>query len=404
VFDAIPSAVQALRANKGRSLLTTLGIIIGVAAVIAIVAMGQGASGMINTQLAGLGPNLLVITSSSPANGGVHAGAGSASTLKTSDPQAVSSTVTGLTGISPVVSGSAQLISSTGNWSTTVQGVAPEYLTMNTWTIADGASFTSQDNAESKSVAVIGQTVATNLFPNGQSPVGQQIRIRNVPVTVVGVLASKGGLGPRGDQDDIVMVPFQSAQVRLFGPTSINTIVVQVADPSAIGSTSDQITAVLRQQHHLSPTADPDFTINNNADLIARVSSISSTLTALLGGVAGVSLVVGGVGIMNIMLVSVTERTREIGIRLAIGAQPSDVLMQFLVEAVVLAMLGDLVGILIGCSAAVLFQLALGWSVALPLGAIALAFGVSASIGMFFGIYPARKASRLDPIVALRSE
>jgi putative ABC transport system permease protein len=179
---------------------------------------------------------------------------------------------------------------------------------------------------------------------------------------------------------------------------------VQVADPSAINSTSDQITAVLRQQHHLSPMADPDFAISNNADLIARVSSISTTLTALLGGVAGVSLVVGGVGIMNIMLVSVTERTREIGIRLAIGAQPGDVLMQFLLEAVVLALLGGLTGILIGCSAAVLFQLALGWTIALPLGAITLAFAVSAGIGMFFGIYPARKASRLDPIVALRSE
>jgi putative ABC transport system permease protein len=230
------------------------------------------------------------------------------------------------------------------------------------------------------------------------------IRIRNVPFTVIGVLVSKGASGPGGDQDDTVMVPFQTAQVRLFGAASINQIVVQVADAKNITTVSDQLTQVLRTQHKLQSSAADDFSIRNNADIISRVSSVSDTMTMLLGGVAAVSLVVGGIGIMNIMLVSVTERTREIGIRLAIGAQPGDVLAQFLVEAVVLSVLGGAIGILIGGGVALLLPIVAGWATVLPWNAIALAFGVSAAIGMFFGIYPARKASQLDPIVALRYE
>jgi putative ABC transport system permease protein len=247
--------------------------------------------------------------------------------------------------------------------------------------------------------------VAATPFPNGQSPVGQLIRIRNVPFTVVGVLASKGAsAGPGGDQDDTIMIPFQTGQVRLFGATSINQIVVQVADASNISNVSAQLTTLLRQQHKLQSGAADDFSIRNNADIISRVSSVSDTMTMLLGGVAAVSLVVGGIGIMNIMLVSVTERTREIGIRLAIGAQPRDVLSQFLVEAVVLSVLGGVIGIVIGSAVALLLPFIAGWTTVLPWNAIVLSFAVSAAIGMFFGIYPARKASQLDPIVALRYE
>src|SRR5438445_1681989 len=405
IFQTIPSAFAALRANKGRSVLTTLGIIIGVAAVIAIVALGEGASASVSSQLAGLGTNLLTIMPGSTRSGGAAAGAGSATSLKADDADAISQKIQGLSGVSPVVSGNAQVIFGSRNWSTRVQGVTALYLTINAWTIAQGSAYTDQDNTNASNVAVLGQTVASNLFTNGQSPIGQLIRIRNVPFTVVGVLASKGSTaGPGGDQDDTVMIPFQTGQVRLFGAASINQIVVQVADASQISNVTTQLETLLRQQHQLQSTAADDFSIRNNADIISRVSSVSDTMTMLLGGVAAVSLVVGGIGIMNIMLVSVTERTREIGIRLAIGAQPGDVLAQFLVEAVVLSVLGGVIGILFGSGVALLLPMLAGWTTVLPWNAIVLSFAVSAAIGMFFGIYPARKASQLDPIVALRYE
>ena len=403
IFQTIPSALAALRANKGRSILTTLGIIIGVAAVIAIVALGEGASASVNSQLAGLGTNLLTITPGSTRSGGAAAGAGSSLTLKATDADAISQNVQGLSGVSPVVSGSAQIIYGNQNWSTRVQAVTPSYLTINDWTIAEGTSFTDQDNTNANNVAVLGQTVVTNLFLNGQNPVGQLVRIRNVPFTVVGVLASKGSNGFQ-DQDDTIIIPFRTGQVRLFGATNINQIVVQVADGSQIDSANTQIESLLRSQHHLQSYQTDDFSIRNNADIISRVSGVTDTMTMLLGGVAAVSLVVGGIGIMNIMLVSVTERTREIGIRLAIGAQPRDVLSQFLVEAVVLSLLGGIIGILVGSGVALALPFVAGWTTVLPWNAIALSFAVSAAIGMFFGIYPARKASQLDPIVALRYE
>jgi putative ABC transport system permease protein len=303
-----------------------------------------------------------------------------------------------------VVSGNSQIIAGAQNWSTRVQAVTPPYLAIESWTIAQGAAFTDQDNTNSSNVAVLGDTVVTNLFPGGQSPIGQIIRIRNVPFTVVGVLTAKGTTAG-GDQDDTVLIPFQTGQVRLFGANNINQIIVQVADGSQIDNVTTELTTLLRQQHKLTTASQvSDFTIRNNNDIISRVSSVSSTMTTLLGGVAAVSLVVGGIGIMNIMLVSVTERTREIGIRLAIGAQPRDVLAQFLVEAVVLSVLGGVIGILVGASVALLLPILAGLTTVLPWNAIALSFGVSAAIGMFFGIYPARKASQLDPIVALRYE
>ena len=403
IFQTIPSAFAALRANKGRSVLTTLGIIIGVAAVIAIVALGEGASASVSSQLAGLGTNLLTIMPGSTRSGGAAAGAGSATSLKADDADAISQKIQGLSGVSPVVSGNAQVIFGSQNWSTRVQGVTAAYLTINDWKIAQGSAFTDQDNTNASNVAVLGQTVASNLFPNGQSPIGQLVRIRNVPFTVVGVLASKGSSG-FGDQDDTIMIPFRTGQVRLFGSSSINQIVVQVADATQINTINTEIASLLRQRHQVQSSAADDFSIRNNSDIISRVSGVSDTLTMLLGGVAAVSLVVGGIGIMNIMLVSVTERTREIGIRLAIGAQPRDVMFQFLVEAVVLSVLGGIVGILIGAGVAVLLPVVAGWATVVPWNAIVLAFGVSAAIGMFFGIYPARKASQLDPIVALRYE
>jgi putative ABC transport system permease protein len=403
LFQTVPSALSALRANKGRSILTTLGIIIGVAAVIAIVALGEGASASVSSQLAGLGTNLLTIMPGSTKTGGASSGAGSNTTLKASDADAIAQNLQGLSGVSPVVSGNAQIIAGNQNWSTRVQAVAPVYLPINDWTIASGSAFTEQDNTDANNVAILGQTVATNLFPNGQSPIGQLVRIRNVPFTVIGVLTSKGSTG-FNDQDDTIMIPFRTGQVRLFGSSNITQIVVQVGDATQIPSVTTQIETLLRNQHQLQSSQADDFTIRNNTDIITRVSSVSDTLTMLLGGVAAVSLVVGGIGIMNIMLVSVTERTREIGIRLAIGAQPRDVLVQFLVEAVVLSLLGGIIGILLGSGVAIMLPVVAGWATVVPWNAIALSFGVSAAIGMFFGIYPARKASQLDPIVALRYE
>jgi putative ABC transport system permease protein len=400
--QSIPSALAALRANTARSGLTTLGIVIGVAAVIAIVALGEGASASVATQLQGLGTNLLTVMPGSARAGGVRIGAGSVATLKAGDADAIAA-LDGVTAVSPIVGGNAQVIAGAQNWSTRVQAVSSAYQQLEDWQIAEGAFFTDQDNATAGSVAVLGQTVAINLFPDGQTGVGHLIRIRNVAFTVIGVLASKGS-GFGGDQDDTILIPFQTGQVRLFGATSINQIVLQVVDASQMTPVQQEVQQLLRSRHQLQSSQADDFTIRNNADIITRVSSVTDTMTLLLGGVAAVSLVVGGIGIMNIMLVSVTERTREIGIRLAVGARPGDILTQFMVEAVVLSVLGGVIGILLGSAAAVLMPIVGGWAAVLPWNAIVLAFGVSGAIGIFFGIYPARKAARLDPIDALRYE
>jgi putative ABC transport system permease protein len=402
VLQSIPSALAALRANTARSVLTTLGIVIGVAAVIAIVALGEGASASVATQLQGLGTNLLTVTPGSARAGGVRVGAGSVATLKAADADAIAA-LDGVTAVSPIVGGNAQAIAGAQNWSTRIQAVSPAYQQLEDWQIVDGAFFTDQDNATASSVAVLGQTVATNLFPDSQTSVGQLIRIRNVAFTVIGVLASKGS-SFGGDQDDTILIPFETGQVRLFGATSINQIVLQVADASQMTPVQQEVQQLLRARHQLQPSQADDFTIRNNADIITRVSSVTDTMTLLLGGVAAVSLVVGGIGIMNIMLVSVTERTREIGIRLAVGARPGDILTQFMVEAVVLSVLGGVIGILLGSATAILMPIVGGWAAVLPWNAIVLAFGVSGAIGIFFGIYPARKAAQLDPIDALRYE
>ncbi|MBV9133422.1 MAG: ABC transporter permease, partial [Chloroflexi bacterium] len=277
------------------------------------------------------------------------------------------------------------------------------YQQIEDWEVQSGAFFTSQDNTDSRNVAVVGHTVATNLFPNGASPIGQVIRVRNVPFTVVGVLASKGS-GYGADQDDVIFIPLQTGEVRLFGSSSINQIVLQVADGTQMNVAMQQLDQVLRLRHQLRPGDADDFSVFNNNDVIAKVQQVSQAMTVLLGSISAISLVVGGIGIMNIMLVSVTERTREIGIRLAIGAQPMDVMAQFLVEAIVLSVAGGAIGISIGCGLSTLVSMFAGWPAPPLLSAVLLSFCFSAAIGVFFGIYPARKASRLDPIVALRYE
>jgi len=329
----------------------------------------------------------------------VAGGAGPQQSLKIADADAIAK-VDGVEALSPVVGGSAQLVAGNQNWQTRIQGVMPEYQQIQNWQVAAGGFFTEQDERSARNVAVLGQTVAQSLFNDQAAAVGQQLRIRNIPFVVVGVLASKGtSFG--GDQDDTVLVPFQTAQVRLFGATALNQVVVQATSADQMTLMTTEITQVLRNRHKLAGAQPNDFTIRNNNDLLQTVEGVTQTMTLLLGGVAAVSLVVGCIGIMNIMLVSVTERTREIGIRMAIGARGADILAQFLVEAVVLASLGGIIGIIIGVAVAYGAQQIFGWAIVVPLWSMLIAFGFAAMVGIFFGIYPARKASQLDPIDAL---
>jgi putative ABC transport system permease protein len=399
----LPSAWDALRANKGRAVLTSLGIIIGVSSVIIMVALGQGATAQVNARLAGLGTNVLTVSPGSGQAGGVRGGAGSVQTLTLADVEAIRDQVDGIDHLSPVVNGNAQVIAGNQNWQTRVQGVWTDYQQIQNWQVAEGGFFGADDQTQGRAVAVIGQTVATNLFPNGQDPMGQLIRIRNVPFTVVGVLASKGSTGFQ-DQDDVILIPFETARVRLFGVNAINSISVQGAESDETAQVSQDISTLLRGTHRLRANQADDFTVRSSNDIVNTAQSIAQTLTLLLGGVAAVSLVVGGIGIMNIMLVSVTERTREIGIRMAIGARPGDVLLQFLAEAIMLSVVGGLIGISLGVGIANIMPMVAGWASVVSYPAIAMAFGFSALVGVFFGFYPARKASQLNPIEALRYE
>jgi putative ABC transport system permease protein len=398
--QSIPSALEALRANKGRAILTTLGIVIGVAAVISIVALGQGSSASVTSRLAGLGTNVLTLSNASSRSSGIAGGAGTGNALKLADSDAIEN-INGVAAVSPVVQGNAQIIAGNQNWQTRVQGVRANFQQIGNWEVAFGGWFTDADDDGAKNVVVLGQTVATNLFSRPEAAVGQYVLVRNIPTVVVGVLVPKGS-GFGGDQDDAVFVPFNMARVRLFGASNLNQISIQAEDSEVITQVMTDVTNLLRQRHRLQASQANDFNIRNNNSLVETVTGVSQTMTWLLGGVAAVSLVVGGIGIMNIMLVSVTERTREIGIRMAIGARGSDILAQFLTEAVVLSMLGGIIGIVIGVAVAYGANALAGWAISVPPWSIALAFGFSAAVGIFFGIYPARKASQLDPIEALR--
>ena len=396
-------ASQSILKNKMRSLLTMLGIIIGVGAVIVMVAIGQGAQSMIQKQINSLGTNLIVISPGSSNSGGVSGGAGTFNRLKVDDADRLRSESIFLTGVSPEIFTRGQIIGGEGNWRATINGVSPEYQFIRDWDIVSGRFFDQADVRGNRKVAVVGSTVAERLFP-GQDPVGQRIQLRNVPFEIIGLLETKGQTASGTDQDDVVLAPYTTVQTRLSGRQFVPQILASTASPGDIEAAQEEIKAIMREQHGLAEWEDDDFTVRNQADLAETAQGTTEVMTMLLLAIASISLLVGGIGIMNIMLVSVTERTREIGIRMAIGARGSDVLTQFLVESIVMSILGGAIGIVMGFAGSYILGEATGWSTAIQPATVFVALGFSAAVGIFFGLYPARKASLLDPIDALRYE
>jgi putative ABC transport system permease protein len=397
---------RALRVNKMRSSLTMLGIIIGVGAVIAMVAVGAGASKQIAEQISSMGSNLLIILPGATTSGGVRMGAGTQPTLTMGDAEAILRECPAVEAVAPTHSGTAQIVSSHMNWSTGVMGTTPSMLNIREWQLTAGRSFTGQDVKSATKVALLGQTVVDNLFGD-QDPVGQSIRIKNLPFTVIGVLAPKGQDARGQDQDDVIMIPITTAQKKLFGtqfPGMVRIISVKAKSAEDLAAAEEQITALLKQRHRIGPKQDNDFTVRNLTQLMQAREASTKVMTLLLGAIASVSLLVGGIGIMNIMLVSVTERTREIGIRMAIGAKTWDIRLQFIIEALTLSLIGGVVGIIVGVSTAMVLSSISGWPTVVSPLSIVLAFGFSGFIGIFFGFYPAYKASLLNPIDALRYE
>ena len=399
-------ALRALRVNKMRSALTMLGIIIGVSAVIAMIAVGSGAKARISEQIASMGSNLLVVQSGSSTSGGLRMGSGSVPTLTVDDAEAILAEVPSVKYVAPNLSGVAQVVYGNQNWSTSITGTMPELLEIRNWPVASGRSFIKQEVDGATKVCLLGTTVAENLF-GGIDPIGQIVRIKNIPFVVIGVLSQKGQSSHGHDHDDTVIVPLMTAQKRLFGmqfPGMVRQIAVQIKDLEMMKEAEDQINSLLRQRHRIPRSQDNDFTVRNLTEVMAGAERSADVMSLLLGAIASISLIVGGIGIMNIMLVSVTERTREIGIRIAVGAKSNDILLQFLIESLTLSLMGGALGIAIGIGGTYVLSTFTQWPTLLSIRAILLSFLFAGSVGVFFGFYPARKASLLDPIEALRYE
>lgn len=399
-------ALRALLVNKMRSALTMLGIIIGVGAVITMIAVGSGAQRRIAEQIASMGSNLIMVMSGSSTSGGMRFGAGTVPTLTADDAKAIQTEIQGIKYTAPSINGVAQVVYGNQNWSTIIIGTTPEALDIRDWPLAVGRPFTQQDVDGATKVCVLGKTVAENLF-GGIDAVGQIVRIKKVPFTVLGVLAPKGQSTWGQDQDDIIFVPLTIAQKQLFGmqfPGMVRTIAVQAEGPEVMKDVEEQITDLLRQRHRIAPSQENDFTVRNLTEVMSSAEESAKVMSLLLGAIASISLIVGGIGIMNIMLVSVTERTREIGIRIAVGAKSKDILLQFLIESLVLSLIGGILGIGIGIAGTLILSSFTQWPTLFSMKAILLSFLFSGSVGVFFGFYPARKASLLNPIEALRYE
>ncbi len=396
-------ALRALARNKARSALTMLGIVIGVGSVIAMVSLGQGAQQQVKQQISSMGSNLLIVTSGSRTAGGVRGGAGTANRLTPEDAAAILRDTTTVAAISPGVSSSATVVFGNQNWTARAEGVGIDYLAIRGRAIAGGEFFTDSDIRSAARVAVIGQTIAAELF-GGADPVGQTIRVRNLPFRVVGTLVAKGQNSMGQDQDDVLLLPYTTVMKKLQSTTFISTIYVSAVSEQATTQAETEIAALMRSRHNIRAGQDDDFTVRNLTDIAEAAEQSSQVMTMLLGGIAAVSLLVGGIGIMNIMLVSVTERTREIGIRMAVGAKTGHVQNQFLIESLVLGLLGGLGGILMGAAVSYGVSYGFGWPQSISPVAVVGSVLFSMAIGIFFGYYPARKAAALDPIEALRFE
>ncbi|MHB8881803.1 MAG: ABC transporter permease [Thermodesulfovibrionales bacterium] len=397
---------RALRVNKMRSALTMLGIIIGVGAVIAMLAVGTGASSQISEQISKMGSNMIMVVPGTTTAGGVRMGAGTQSTLTLDDAAAIERECSAVSAVAPVQSGAAQVVSGHLNWSTGITGTTPGMLEVRDWPLSSGRPFTAQDVRSATKVCLLGQTVVDNLFGSAD-PLGQVIRIKKIPFTVIGVLGPKGQSPNGQDQDDTIYVPVTTAQKKLFGTTSpgtVRVIMVKAKSSGDLAAAERQISALLKQRHRIGPRQDNDFTVRNLTQMMEAAEQSSKVMTMLLGAIASVSLLVGGIGIMNIMLVSVTERTREIGIRMAIGAKTWDIRFQFIIEALTLSMIGGTAGIVIGLGGSSLLSMLMGWPTVVSIPSVLLSFCFSGLIGIFFGYFPAYKASLLDPIDALRYE
>jgi putative ABC transport system permease protein len=406
--EAFRSALSAIGANALRSLLTMLGIVIGVAAVIAMVAIGSGARNLVDKQIRSLGANLAIVTPGNVTQGGARLGAGAASTLTDEDAASIKREIDGVTAAAPFVRGSAQAVAGGANWGTTVYGVDNDYFAAREWEVETGRGFDPDEIRRGEIVALLGRTVAKNLFGEAD-PTDQTIRVRNVPFKVVGVMGPKGQSAFGQDQDDVIFVPLDAGRRRVIGRNyakdrSVGSIFIKFDREEDIAPGIEQVTALLRQRHRVGGEQEDDFAIRNLTEIAQTASASANTLSMLLAAVAAVSLLVGGIGIMNIMLVSVTERTREIGLRLAVGARPRDILGQFLIEATTLATIGGAIGVALGVGTAQAIASAAGWPALVSPNAILIAVVFSALVGIFFGFYPAQRAAQLDPIEALRRE
>lgn len=405
-FNLLRIAWRALLRNKLRAFLTMLGIIIGVGSVITMVAIGQGSKQSIRDQLSTMGSNMINIRPSSnvTVGGGARLGASGLQTLTLPNVTAIEQQAQHITDVSPAVTANGQVINGSLNWPTSIQGVSPGYLNIRQWKLKSGTPFTDEDVKTSAKVALIGQTIVENVFPAGEDPVGKIIRFNKIPFKVIGVLEEKGENTFGQDQDDIVMAPYTTVQKRLLAIDYVQAIYASAVNEQSSDTATNEITAILRKQHKLKATDDNDFTVRTQAELISTISSTSELLTVLLAAIAGISLLVGGIGIMNIMYVSVTERTREIGLRMSIGARGIDILLQFLTEAIFISITGGVIGVALGIISSQVITWLLSWPTLVSQSSIILSFLVCAVTGVFFGYYPARNASRLDPIEALRYE